>query len=226
MASKAWFLNNEVILYRQSVLETNTEPDSQTNLNGAFIQWSADNVDHNLATLDGKGTFHGMGIVESSTPAGSFSQTTCIPRLKKRKPVAEVIKERGVPIIEYDGSIQLNSFPKINALSTINVRDVHSFDLNSELFWHLNWHFFVSTSASITLVWIYATTFCHINRPSLPRILVFLPPIIDLQPPNLTCTYSTLLFAACLQETWRTGNSNLEHDDCVIPGVHENWLLC
>ena len=44
------------------------------NKNGAFIQWSADNVDNNLAILYGKGTFHGLGIVAVVTPSGSFSQ--------------------------------------------------------------------------------------------------------------------------------------------------------
>ena len=27
-----------------------------------FTQWSADNVDHNISTLDGTGSFRGMGI--------------------------------------------------------------------------------------------------------------------------------------------------------------------
>lgn len=30
---------------------------------GHFIQYAADNVDHNSRTLDREGTFHGMGIV-------------------------------------------------------------------------------------------------------------------------------------------------------------------
>jgi hypothetical protein len=32
----------------------------------SFTQWSADNVDHNVATLDDLGTFHGMGIISMS----------------------------------------------------------------------------------------------------------------------------------------------------------------
>ena len=32
------------------------------------MQYIADNVDHNLATLDGTGTFHGMGIIAAVTP--------------------------------------------------------------------------------------------------------------------------------------------------------------
>ena len=34
----------------------------------AFMQYSADNSDHDLCTLDGKNAFHGMGIIVSCTP--------------------------------------------------------------------------------------------------------------------------------------------------------------
>ena len=54
---------DEVKRYKQSVVmdsDTGMRP-----LNG-FTQWVADNVDHTLVTLDGKGTFHGMGIIECS----------------------------------------------------------------------------------------------------------------------------------------------------------------
>ena len=33
-----------------------------------FMQYVADNVDHNTRTLDGTGTFHGMGIIATITP--------------------------------------------------------------------------------------------------------------------------------------------------------------
>ena len=39
---------------------------------GQFIQYSADNVDHNIRTLDGNNTFHGMGMIACVTP-GCFS---------------------------------------------------------------------------------------------------------------------------------------------------------
>ena len=58
-----------------------------------YIQWSTDNVDHNLAILDGKETFHGIGILVAVTPSGSFSQLTQITRLKKEKLVAEIFKD-------------------------------------------------------------------------------------------------------------------------------------
>jgi hypothetical protein len=35
---------------------------------GKFIQYSADNVDPNIQTLDDHGTFHGMGMIAAVTP--------------------------------------------------------------------------------------------------------------------------------------------------------------
>ena len=35
---------------------------------GHYMQYIADNVDHNVATIDGTGTFHGMGIIAAITP--------------------------------------------------------------------------------------------------------------------------------------------------------------
>ena len=34
----------------------------------SWIQFAADNVDHQIRTLDGTGTFHGMGIIGAATP--------------------------------------------------------------------------------------------------------------------------------------------------------------
>ncbi|VDI06570.1 Hypothetical predicted protein [Mytilus galloprovincialis] len=41
----------------------------------SFLQYVADNVDHNSGTLDGNNTFHGMGIMAAVTP-GSFGTKT------------------------------------------------------------------------------------------------------------------------------------------------------
>ena len=32
-------------------------------LKGSFTQWAGDNVDHNVYTLGGKDTYHGMSII-------------------------------------------------------------------------------------------------------------------------------------------------------------------
>ena len=45
-----------------------------------MLLFAADNVDHNLITIDGKGTFHGMGMVATMTPGTFISRT--VPRNK------------------------------------------------------------------------------------------------------------------------------------------------
>jgi len=43
------------------------------------MQFAADNVDHNICTLDGSGTFHGMGIITMVTPGINVSKP--VPRV-------------------------------------------------------------------------------------------------------------------------------------------------
>ena len=50
------------------------------NVEGSFIQYVADNVDHNVCTIDGHGTFHGMGMIAAITPKLKLSQA--IPKVK------------------------------------------------------------------------------------------------------------------------------------------------
>lgn len=69
--------SDEVSRYKQSVIQT----ESLNNLlseyfPGTFTQWVADNVDHNIATLDGQNTFHGMGIIAVSTPKNGSPLST------------------------------------------------------------------------------------------------------------------------------------------------------
>ena len=45
-----------------------------------FIQYIGDNVDHNSRTLDGRDTFHGMGIIVAAT--SRLDSHSVIPRLK------------------------------------------------------------------------------------------------------------------------------------------------
>ena len=60
--------SEEVLRFKQSAVENaaNTDEEEVQGRQGAFVQWVADNVDHNIATLTGKGTFHGMGIISIS----------------------------------------------------------------------------------------------------------------------------------------------------------------
>ena len=41
---------------------------------GTSVLFAADNVDHNIITLNRKGTLHGMGIIATLTPARGTTQ--------------------------------------------------------------------------------------------------------------------------------------------------------
>ena len=50
------------------------------NLTKGFVQYGADNVDHNICTLNRYGTFHGMGMIAAGTPETRSVQS--IPKAK------------------------------------------------------------------------------------------------------------------------------------------------
>ena len=56
-----------------------------------FVQWVADNADHNQVTLTGKGTFHGMNIISTST----FQMIKDVPvqRITDRRKASDVVKK-------------------------------------------------------------------------------------------------------------------------------------
>ena len=62
---------DEVLRYKQSVVESMNGVENM-NESSNFTQWVADNVDHNINTLTGKGTFDGIGII-SVTQSGKIT---------------------------------------------------------------------------------------------------------------------------------------------------------
>ena len=68
----------------------------------SFIQYVADNVDHNVRTLDGLGTFHGMGIIATVTPGTTSSRF--IPKRSVTK--EEIAKAGKIDIRCYKGPTQ------------------------------------------------------------------------------------------------------------------------
>ena len=63
-------LYNEVNRFRQAVVQSESIEQQllPETFPGSFSQWVADNVDHNLASIDGCGSFRGMGVMVISTP--------------------------------------------------------------------------------------------------------------------------------------------------------------
>jgi len=92
--------SDEVLRYKESAIENADLVPTQNN-EEEFTQWIADNVDHNLVTLTGKGTFHGMGIISVSSKARV--RNTAVKRLKEIRKTASFVKDRGVPVENYVG---------------------------------------------------------------------------------------------------------------------------
>ena len=63
-------------------------------------QFVADNVDHIIATIDGKGTFHGMGIIVISTPFYSNNALPLKTVIERKKYITShaMTSNKGVPI--------------------------------------------------------------------------------------------------------------------------------
>ena len=97
---------------------------------GRFVQYVADNVDHNTRTLDGADTFHGMGIVASITPG--TDTTTCIP---KRDVTADEIAQTGsIAIRPYCGPREDTPRLRYSELQNLKVKDSTA---NLDFLWKL-----------------------------------------------------------------------------------------
>jgi len=188
---------DEVDQFKQSAIvqtdneENNAEPRIEVFAN-ACKQWIADNVDHNVATLSGEGTFHGMGIIciGNDSVGGTFGN---ISRLKERQPASTFSSNRGVEIIPYHQIGKIGKDLKIDPISTITSFKAESRMSNYDLLWHSRW--FLSSEKQPRSNWsgfMQCATILAPQKGSHSSIK-FLP-IIDLSPSNESCIYSTLLF--------------------------------
>ena len=111
---------------------------------GSFSQWSADNADHNVRMLDGKGTLHGMDVIVSSTGLPHQNTQMCdlpaVPR-EKRKLAADAVANTRIPIEEYispnDAGLSKLSF---TLQSSLCMKAPTSEDTALDLLWHAS-HF-------------------------------------------------------------------------------------
>ena len=149
----------------------------------------ADNIDHNINTLEGKGTFHGMGIITAST-AGTVKHSQ-LPPVKRQKlsKAKDVIQHKGVRIIPFVGSERSGiTSVTYKPLLQLDFPYILPTNICLNLFWHAT-YFFKTAQAS----WSgYMQDVSKGDHPGKSDIVLM--PIIDLDPRNETCLYSTLLF--------------------------------
>jgi hypothetical protein len=186
---------DEVTRYKQSVVQMDTSGSSTVEgFPGSFTQWVADNVDHNVLTLDGQGTFHGMGIISVSTPTDMHSPDQleqAVPRLRRTRVNALVIN-RGIPVVPYYSS-DVRGLSKLSykAIRQLQSPYVLPPSTNLDLVWHSGW--LVRDDEHPQPNWSgFMQNVSSGEHPSVANIQML--PIIDLNPSNESCIYSTLLF--------------------------------
>lgn len=145
------------------------------------VQFVADNFDHNVATLDGTGTFHGMGIIAVITPKVQ-TPTTPIPRVHV---TSEEIAEVGRISIEYFKiPTTISPLTYLPLLSVLQDEPTAPLD--------------VLWKSSLLLqsprpAWSIMMQMLHCGPRPCQSSIVFLP-MNDLNPSDLSCIYSTLTF--------------------------------
>lgn len=189
---------DEVNRYKQSVMQCDVE-DLPNSYPTSFTQFSGDNVDHNICTLNGVGSFHGMGIISMSTPCstlghGDFRKSS-VTRLK-RVSADHFVSTRGVKLLHYQPP-NTPALCKLLLKPVAEVRQLHSNVVSPSSALNLLWHtgFYFQNDLGPRSNW---AGFMHdasvasdiYNPVSDIRML----PIIDRNPNDLSCIFSTLLF--------------------------------
>ena len=185
----------EVKRYKQSVMQSQPrQPSEGECFPSRFTQWVADNVDHNIATLDGLGTFHGMGIIAVKVRTGNVTPDVAHHSIKRvaRMKAKESVKALGLTIHHFKP-------PQQKALSMVNLKEIRQLqrphtlplDVNLDLLWHSGWIFRIPYQDRPN--WSgFMQHVCVGDHPPLSEVQLL--PILDLNPSDNNCIYSTLIF--------------------------------
>ena len=184
---------NEVTRYKQSVIVKGNYDSEFSKLARSFTQWSADNVDHNVRTLDGKGSLHGMGIVYSITNKFSSSDSTSLPLVKhnKLKKVKDLNSHQGIYIKNYTPSAT-TGLSKLVFKKRSSLDVMQEFDIPAKYGILWNCAIFLRERGTRPNWSGYMNEVCSREYPGQSNVSLL--PIIDLNPGDLSCIYSTLIF--------------------------------
>ena len=169
---------NEVLTFEMSaaVSENSTGCLSE----GHFTQYRADNMDHNTATLDGLKTFHGMGIICAVTPA--VSSKLVVKRRTDIK-VEEITEKAKIDIKYYREECKGLLKVKFEELKTTLIHDL---TLELDLLWQACWLLRPHRPS-----WYGVMHMVHQGSFPGQSSILFMP-MIDMNPSDKTCIYSTL----------------------------------
>ena len=92
----------KVIRYKQNIVKHDKTDEIICPDGASFLQFVSDNTDHDLATLDGQNTHHGLGTI--TIASGKFSncsiQRQKIPQDKVEKWL-DIKSNNGIKIVQY-----------------------------------------------------------------------------------------------------------------------------
>ncbi|KAG1676109.1 hypothetical protein GQR58_014439 [Nymphon striatum] len=168
-------------------------------MEGHFALYIADNVDHDLKTLDGHGTFHGMGIIAAVTPG--LRRQWIVPRMSV--PI-DSLDDAKIAIKFYktmgkEAPLVYEELPRIN----VDDRTRH---LNT--MWKISWSMRpIRPGWSGTMQAISKGT--HLGKASIHFL-----PMIDMDPTDMNCVYSTLHYIAT--ENRRQGSTPIVTFDQLL----------
>lgn len=152
-------------------------------LSTEFVQYVADNVDHNIRTLDGLGTFHGMGMIAAITPG-----------IRSRQPIHRA-KSTSLDVAKV-GRVQVwyhkDERHDLTALTYQKLVDlqVQNSCENLDVLWKASVLF-----GSPRPAWSGMMQFVQ-NGDHPGKVTVMFLPMIDLNPSDSTCIFSTLTFVS------------------------------
>lgn len=166
--------------------------------NGQFVQYAADNVDHNTRTLNGHNTFHGMGMIAVVTPGTKFSRNVA-----RRQVTSEEISATGKVEIHPCGPRQVNVEIKYKDLALVRAEDPTA---NLDILWKTSLLF-----GNPRPSWTGMMQLVHQGRHQGKSSVMFLP-MIDMNPSDVTCVSSTLHFVSEHAKQHRIANPIVTFD--------------
>ncbi len=157
--------------------------DLPVSCNTKFVQHIADNVDHNIRTLDGHGTFHGMGIIAALAPQEILHKP--IPR------ITSISNKEMVNLSNIEITFKKSQYADMRHLVFKDLTDMEvSEDPTAllDILWQVSFPL-----RSPRPAWSGMMQMLHKgNHPG--RSSVHFLPLIDMDPGDMTCIYSTLNF--------------------------------
>ena len=154
------------------------------------LLFAADNVDHNIITLDGRGTFHGMGMVATVTPGRKVSRTV----LRRKTADLEIVEQCRVDVREYQFAKHTRQNIKFKPLPFLEAID-HRVDV----LWEMSLRFRQPAPSWNGMMHMLHKDCDHPGSSS----VTFLP-IIDMCSGDKSCIFSTLEYLCNLADKHRS----------------------